>query len=176
MPFIPVPSVGANYGNPGQPPAPHAGQIVTGQWPVVVAYPPQPVEIWDLGSFYIPVSVLASQAVAGSPPSVCNLTVRLLRSGMVCFQDTIQITSLVTLGNNPGWVGGNGAANVTINTPVAFYSGQTLTAGFDASFDKDTAAALIVLGAQIQDPNTAAMTTIPGSIGYTTESAVPEAA
>jgi hypothetical protein len=164
MPFQPIPTSGTSFGIAGRPAAPRKGQTVSANWPVGVINPPKPVERWDLSSFYLPVTC----TVLGSttPPATWNVTVRLMLSGVVCFQ---QQSIVDLIGVNPApWVGANTSADLSVTNPVTMHAGQTLTVGFTCAYDQDTSQANIILGGELDDPTDIGIATlIPGSIGYT---------
>jgi hypothetical protein len=163
VPFQPIPTSGISFGIAGTPPAPRSGQTIAATWPVGVINPPKPGERWDLSSFYLPV---AGDALGSTtPPAAWNITVRLMLSGVVCFQQQ-SVVDFFDVAPSP-WVGANLSADLSISNPVAMRAGQTLAVGFSCSYDQDTTAVNILLGGEFEDPTvTGNAVPILGSIGY----------
>jgi len=162
VPFQPIPYSVFWFGIGGtSPPAPVAGQVVSATWPLTVPNPPQPVERFEVFSFTLPISA----SMAGGPPSYCNVTPKLLLSGIPVFAQEIQITPLTVEGS--GYVGGNGLVSSSVSNPISWDSGQSLSIGFDAQVDVTVTELLVVLAGTMLNPSVGGvLTPTPGSIGY----------
>jgi hypothetical protein len=166
VPFAPIPlktiSIGVQHIAGDQVlPAPLAFASVAGVWPVQAIIPPQPIEHYLLTSFYLPVSLWVKGATTN--PTICQLTTQLLVSGELAFQnqDQFNLNSVLTTAS------ANSSANVTVNSPVVYRSGQALQLGFRAMFDQTIASGWVGLAA-IGDGQGGFVPT-PGSIGYSIE-------
>jgi hypothetical protein len=160
--FSPIPLAEFTYGPPSPNPAPVQGGIVSAIWPLTVLNPPQPAERFYLSSFYLPVCALISQGA--TPPGTCSVTLRLLQSGAICFQEDLSVTMVAAGGFTGGWYIGTGAANVSNPTPIPHDSGQILQLGFQAQVDQGVVSLALAMAGVFTAPSQ--INAIPGSIGY----------
>jgi hypothetical protein len=156
VPFAPVGFRYLDFGSPGFP-APAAYQTVAANWPISPIDPPKPVERYELNTFYLPVSVYVA---AGTALTTCWLTPQLFLSGELAFQQQLALP-LALIGTI---YTANGSADIVVQAPIRYRSGQTVTLGFRVSFDQTVSSGRVGLAA-VRDP---ALGMIPavGSIGY----------
>jgi hypothetical protein len=165
MPYIPV-RWRIPYLNAGSdPPAPGAGQVVSGLFfPYGSAFyfydRPSLLYRWDFESFWVPVAFTAHPTATA--PTVATISLQMFISAELVFQQSISL-DCVAIPPAP-WVGGSGQVNSSLNNPIA-YRGQTLDLGYQLAFDQPVDQ--VYLGLCSVGDGAGGLGFAPGSIGYT---------
>jgi hypothetical protein len=170
MPHFPINEQTAQYLAPN---VPGQGQSVLGFWPPQTPLYGGPALMlrWDIESVYIPVAVAVFNSGAGTPPTVCHLTLQLWLSGELVWQNS-QDVSLLAYTPSPGWVIGNAPFADSMPNPIGYRNGQGLQIGYMAQLDQAVNPAIgqgafyLILAAMYTPALPGGTTSVPGSIGY----------